>query len=67
MKAYIYRDKRIFVAPLAGGNTYGTVWLSARGDAHRMVIKALPVRETRDEAQRDLDAFAGERKLKEAE
>lgn len=66
MKAYIYRGKRIFVAPLLGGDTYGTVWMSSFGGTHRVKVKALPVRGSREEAQRDLDAFAGERKLKEA-
>lgn len=67
MNVYLYRDKRIFVAPLMGGDTYGTVWLSEFGGQHRVKIKALPVRATREEAQADLDAFASMKKLKEAE
>lgn len=68
MKAYIYRDKKIFVAALMGKEgAYGTVWESSYGGTHRVKVRALPVRETREEAQRDLDEFAHARKLKEAE
>ena len=67
MKAYIYHDKRIFVSRLIGGDTFATVWESTPGSAHRVKVRALPVRETREEAQRDLDEFARFRKLKEAQ
>lgn len=67
MKAYIYHDKRIFVGPLIGGDTFGTVWESSPGSTHRVKVKALPVRDTLEEAQRDLDEFARVRKLKEVE
>lgn len=68
MKAYTYRDKKIFVAALMGKEgAYGTVWASSYGGTHRVKVRALPVRETREEAQRDLDEFAHARKLKEAE
>lgn len=67
MKAYIYHDKRIFVSRLIGGDTFATVWESTPGSTHRVKVKALPVRSTREEAQRDLDEFARVRKLKEAE
>lgn len=68
MKAYIYHDKRIFVAALMGkAGAYGTVWKSSFGGTHRVKVKALPVRDTLEEAQRDLDEFARVRKLKEAE
>ena len=68
MKSYIYRGKKIFVAALMGKEgAYGTVWESTPGSTHRVKVKVLPVRETREEAQRDLDEFAHARKLKEAE
>ena len=67
MKSYIYHDKRIFVSRLIGGDTFATVWESTPGSTHRVKVKALPVRNAREEAQRDLDEFARIRKLKEAE
>ena len=68
MKAYIYHGKKIFVAALTGKEgAYGTVWASSYGGTHRVKVKALPVRETREKAQRDLDEFARVRKLKEAQ
>lgn len=68
MKAYIYHEKKIFVTALMGkAGAYGTVWTSSYGGTHRVVVKALPIRDTREEAQRDLDEFARVRKLKEAE
>ena len=68
MKSYIYRGKKIFVTALMGKEgAYGTVWASSYGGTHRLRFKSLPVRDTREEAQHDLDEFARVRKLKEAE
>ena len=50
-----YRDlegKEVWVAPGLGG-----VWISVRGH-HRVKSPALPARESREEAQADLDAYA---------
>ncbi len=68
MKSYIYRGKKIFAAELTKARTYGTVWQGELGGVQRLRYGSyLPLRDTLEEAQRDLDEFARVRKLKEAE
>lgn len=68
MKAYVYRGKKIFVAELTKAGTYGTVWQGELGGVQRLRYGShLPLHDTLEEAQRDLDEFARVRKLKEAE
>jgi hypothetical protein len=64
-KKYIYRDKEIYVSSLMGGDTFGTVWQSDSGGTHRIKLTALPVRNTKAAAQKDLNTFAKSKQLKE--
>jgi hypothetical protein len=62
-----YIDKlgaEIFVSP--GIATNGKTWMTVRRERnefsiHRIVSKALPVRQTEAEAQADLDAYASKK------
>lgn len=62
-----YRDfqgRTLFVSPaLTNGSTWMTVYAKPNGSLKRVKSKWLPLRETREEAQRDLDRFAEERGL----
>jgi len=60
MKAYKTQNARYFVSD---GISNGTSWFTAKQfvgekSIHRVVSPALPIRKTREEAQRDLDAWA---------
>ena len=55
---YHYGGKVIEAGKGLGERAFFTGWRSARGGFHRVVSKSLPVRETLEEAQADLDAWA---------
>lgn len=44
-----------------------TFWQTANGSLYRVASKALPPRETREEAQRDLDEYARKNRFPEVE
>ncbi len=66
MKAYFYYGKMLFVDSLRNGS-YCTMVDDASGCPHPLHITALPIRKTYREAQTDLEAFAEQHRLKEAE
>lgn len=56
-RKYWYGEKILEALPGLGGS-WITGWRSDAGGTHRLKSKFLPVRWSRDEAQRDLDAWA---------
>jgi|GEM_PF-1541046 len=62
-KKYIYRGKHIFVE--ASGKTgFRTFFRGSCNDRHPVSISELPIRNTPEEAQQDLETFASHRMLK---
>ena len=55
---YKFGEKIIEAGQGLGERSFFTGWRSPSGGFHRVVSKSLPVRETLEEAQVDLDAFA---------
>ena len=55
---FSYGGKIIEAGQGLGAHTFFTGWRSKSGGFHRVVSKSLPVRETIEAAQADLDAFA---------
>lgn len=60
---YNYGGKIIEAGQGLGERTFFTGWRSNNGGFHRVVSKNLPVRETIEAAQADLDAFAKRKRL----
>lgn len=65
---YDENDAHVFVS---SGISGGSVWMTVRrkkasAGTHRLKSPALPLRDTREEAQRDLEAFAAKKGWKEA-
>ena len=61
---YLQEDgTEVFVSSGLGGDTYGTFTRRASGSLKRVCSKHMPMVETRDEAQRNLDAWARRAKL----
>ena len=54
---YRYKEK-IVEARRGLGESWFAGWVSKSGGTHRLVAKDLPLRESRAEAQADLDAWA---------
>lgn len=68
MEARTYKDKKgrvLFVDTM--GAMFETCWKDAEGLLHSIRNKALPLRNTREEAQADLNAYALDKELEAAE
>ena len=64
-----YRDKQGRVLYVSDGISRGEIWFTAyrkaSGATKRLCVAALPIRDTRQEAQADLDRYAAERGMKD--
>jgi len=62
-----YRDKQGRILFVTDGISRGNVWFTGyrrpNGSIKRLAVAALPIRDTREEAQRDLDKYAREKRL----
>ena len=63
IKAARYRDDSGCLVFVSSGISGGTVWMTVRqkkphAGTHRIVSPRLPLRDTPEEAQQDLDAYA---------
>lgn len=59
-----FQGRVLYVSPgLTNGSTWMTVYAKPNGSLKRVKSKWLPLRETREEAQADLDRYAEERGL----
>lgn len=72
MTAYYDREtgRKYFVSQGIGGGPgrpWFTLYENGTGSTHRLVTKALPLRDTREEAQADLDAYARKKGWKEVQ
>jgi len=57
MPQYLSKHGALFVhSGISGGRTWSTYYRSRTGSLKR--LKTMPVRETREEAERDLEAYA---------
>ena len=66
MKDKRYLDKKvrvIFVAQVSG-DKFGTFWRSSSGGLHRVKSPAMPMVVTKEEARRNLDAYAEKKMLR---
>lgn len=68
----MYYDENGALVFVSSGISGGTVWMSVRrkkpaAGTHRIKSPRLPLRDTREEAQKDLDAYAQSRGWREAE
>jgi len=57
-RRYLYNGNFIEAGPGLGEGRYFTRWQSDSGGWHRVCSVALPVRDTQEAAQADLDAWA---------
>ncbi|TEB13390.1 ParB/RepB/Spo0J family partition protein [Pelotomaculum propionicicum] len=57
--------KEVFASDGIGGETFGTFWRSPSGGLHRVKSPAMPMVATREEAQKNLDAWAEKKGLKQ--
>ena len=62
-KKYLYRGKQIFVGAFEKAG-FRTFFRGKCNDKHPISISELPIRNTKEEAQRDLETFASRRMLK---
>lgn len=63
-----YRDdstgRVLFVSPVRRNDgTWGTYYRDLAGGFHRVTASSLPIRSSRDQAERDLDDYAAARNL----
>lgn len=59
---YLSKHGALFVhSGISGGRTWSTYWRSSKGSLKR--LKTMPVRETREEAERDLAEYAKAHRL----
>jgi ParB/RepB/Spo0J family partition protein len=66
-KRYIFNGQEIFISAGLGGSEYGTFRVSDGGSGiKRIVAKSMPMVKDKDEAQRNLEAFAAEKFLPES-
>lgn len=68
-RRYIYRDHVLYVKSFTSVNTvnYGVFFVDRKGYERILYISGeLSIRHTMEDAQRDLDAFAEKRGLREA-
>ena len=63
MTRYRYGDRVIEVIVGLGGDCWMSGWCAESGGTHRLVSKYLPVRNSRIEAEVDLDSWAGDHGL----
>ncbi|WP_114679319.1 helix-turn-helix domain-containing protein, partial [Desulfotruncus alcoholivorax] len=61
-KCYIHNGREIFVSR-GLGSEYGTFWRSSTGGLHRIKSPAMPMVESREEAQSNLDQWAAKKGL----
>ena len=66
-KKYIDAQGRVLFVSAGLGDEYGTFWRSASGGLHRVKSPAMPMVASREEAQRNLDAWAEKKGLKPVE
>lgn len=59
--------REIFVSAGIGGEEYGTFWRSHTGGLHRVKSPAMPMVSSRNEAQKNLDAWAEGKGLQQVE
>jgi len=62
-KKYIYRGKHLFVDAL-GKSGFRTFFRGTCNDRHPVSLSELPIRNTPEEAQQDLETFASRLMLK---
>jgi len=55
----------MFVAKDGGDKRFCSFWKDSEEEMHRVILRELPVRKSQVTAQKDLDLWAAERKLKE--
>jgi len=70
LSASRYLDKNgrvIFVSTGLGGSEFGTFWESPAGGKHRVKTQAMPMTTSREEAQRNLDAWVEKNGLQPVE
>jgi len=66
----IYEDSSGTLFRVTSGISDGNVWMTVRipvrshGSTHRVKSPRLPLRDTREEAQADLDSYAAEKKFR---
>ena len=59
-----FQGRVLYISPaLTNGSTWMTVYSKENGSLRRVKSKWLPLRETREQAQEDLDRYAEERGL----
>ncbi len=61
------KGQEIFVSASSGGETFGSFRRSPSGGLHRVKTPAMPMVDTREEAQANLDAWAKKRDLQSVE